>query len=72
MATKAQKEAIYKLIDQGEDGFLQLVQEAAAFYYAGETQEEMDAGILEAEEDIKAGRTYSIDEAEALAMKWFD
>jgi hypothetical protein len=50
---------------------LHLVQEAGAYYYSGETQGELDAGILEAEQNIKAGRIHSLDEALAIAMTWF-
>ena len=33
------------------------------------TQEDIDKGIAEAEEDIKNGRVYSTEEAKALALK---
>ncbi|WP_194851372.1 hypothetical protein [Nonlabens antarcticus] len=65
------KDKLHKLIDEADEDFLHLVQEAAAHYYAGETQEELDAGILEAEEDIRVGRIYSLEEARAMAMTWF-
>ena len=69
MATKEQKDAVHKLIDDADDGFLNLVREAAAFYYSGESQQELDAGILEAEEDIKTGRTYSLSEVREMSKK---
>ncbi|AZQ42957.1 hypothetical protein [Nonlabens ponticola] len=72
MSDQDLKDKLHKLIDEADDGFLNLVQEAASHYYAGETQEEMDAGILEAEEDIKAGRVYTLDEARKIALSWFD
>ncbi len=71
MSKQDLKERLHQLIDDADEGFLDLVQEAAAHYYSGETQEELDAVILEAEEDIKAGRVYSLEEARAIAMTWF-
>lgn len=71
MSDQNLKDKLHKLIDDADEGFLNLVQEAAAHYYSGETQEELDAGILEAEEDMKAGRVYTLEEARAIAMTWF-
>jgi hypothetical protein len=47
MSNDKLKSNLHKLIDDADEGFLHLVQEAAAHYYSGETQEELDAGILE-------------------------
>ena len=71
MEDQSIKEQLHKLIDNADEGFLQLVQEAASHYYSSETQEELDAGILEAEEDIREGRVYSLEEARDIAMTWF-
>jgi predicted transcriptional regulator len=70
MSNDKLKSTLHKLIDDADEGFLHLVQEAAAHYYSGETQEELDAGILESEEDIKAGRVYTLDEMIERIKTW--
>ena len=71
MSDQNLRNKMHQLIDEADEGFLKLVKEAASHYYSGETQEEMDAGILESEEDIKAGRVYTLEEARAIAITWF-
>jgi|GEM_PF-676841 len=66
------KDKLHKLIDNADEGFLHLVEEAASHYYAGETQEELDAGILESEEDIKAGRVHTLDEVREMTKQWLN
>lgn len=70
MSDQDLKNRLHKLIDDADEGFLHLIEEAASHYYSGETQEELDAGILEAEEDIKAGRVYTLDEMKERIKGW--
>jgi len=42
---------------------LQAVQRAAAFYYAGGTQKELESGIFESGEDLKVRKLYSMGNA---------
>lgn len=72
MSKDKRKEKLYKLINDGDEGFLNLVEEAATNYYGDSTQEENDTVIAESESDIESGKVYSIDEARNIALSWFD
>ena len=72
MSKDKRKEKLYKLINDGDEGFLNLVEEAATYYYGGSTQEENENAIAESESDIESGKIYSIDEAKNIALSWFD
>jgi len=63
MGTIEIKQKLHKFIDSGDDKFLKLFYEMAKVYLK---QSEKDKMILEGEEDIKAGRTYSLKEARKM------
>ena len=63
MGTIEIKQKLHKFIDSGDDKFLKLFYEMAKVYLE---QSEKDKMILEGEEDIKAGRTYSLKEARKM------
>ncbi len=63
MGTIEIKQKLHKFIDTGDEKFVKLFYEMAKVYLE---QSEKDKMILEGEEDIKAGRTYSLKEARKM------
>jgi hypothetical protein len=63
MGTMEIKQELHKFVDTGDDKFVKLFYEMAKVYME---QSQKDKMILEGEEDIKAGRTYSIKEARKM------
>jgi len=63
MSTIEKKQEIHKFIDMGDAKFVKIFYEMAKVYMQ---QLEKDKMILEGEEDIQAGRTYSIKEAKKM------
>ncbi len=61
------KQELYKFIDTGDEGLLNMLYEKAKAY---REQLEKDKMIAEAEADIKAGRTYSLKEAKKMIDNW--
>jgi len=63
MSTIEKKQELHKFIDMGDAKFVKMFYEMAKVYMQ---QLEKDKMILEGEEDIQAGRTYSIKEAKKM------
>ena len=63
MGTMEIKQELHKFVDTGDDKFVKLFYERAKVYME---QSQKDKMILEGEEDIKAGRTYSLKEARKM------
>ena len=63
MGTIEIKQELHKFVDTGDDKFVKLFYEMAKVYLE---QSQKDKMILEGEEDIKAGRTYSLKEARKM------
>ncbi len=63
MGTMEIKQELHKFVDTGDDKFVKLFYEMAKVYMQ---QSQKDKMILEGEEDIKAGRTYSLKEARKM------
>lgn len=67
MSTLELKKELYKYIDQGDKKLVRYIYEKIKAYQA---QLEADKMIAEGEEDIEAGRVYSIDEAKKMLKDW--
>lgn len=67
MSTVELKQELHELINQGDDRFVKMFYEMAKAYIS---QAKHDKMIAEGEEDIKAGRTYSLKEAKEIMDKW--
>jgi len=63
MSTIEKKQELHKFIDMGDAKFVKMFYEMAKVYMQ---QLEKDKMILEGEEEIQAGRTYSIKEAKKM------
>lgn len=63
MSTTEIKQELHKIVDRGDAKFVKMFYEMAKAYME---QLEKDKMILEGEEDIIAGRTYSIREAKKM------
>ncbi|CAL65537.1 hypothetical protein [Christiangramia forsetii] len=63
MSTTEIKQELHKIVDSGDAKFVKMFYEMAKAYME---QLEKDKMILEGEEDIIAGRTYSIREAKKM------
>lgn len=63
MSTIEIKQKLHKFVDAGDDKFVKMFYEMAKVYME---QLQKDKMILEGEEDIKAGRTYSLREAKKM------
>ncbi len=57
------KQKLHKFVDMGDDKFVKLFYEMAKVYLE---QSQKDKMILEGEEDIKAGRTFSLKETKRM------
>ena len=67
MSTTKLKEELYKLISEGDESFVKTIHEMATEYMV---KTENDKMMLEAEEDIKAGRVHTIKEVRAIVESW--
>ncbi len=63
MGTMEIKQELHKFVDTGDDKFVKMFYEMAKVYME---QLQKDKMILDGEEDIKAGRTYSLKEAKKM------
>jgi len=63
MGTMEIKQKLHKFVDTGDDKFVKMFYEMAKVYME---QSQKDKMILEGEEDIKAGRTYSLKDAKKM------
>lgn len=63
MSTIEIKQKLHEFVDTGDDKFVKMFYEMAKVYME---QLQKDKMILEGEEDIKAGRTYSLKEAKKM------
>jgi len=61
------KEELYKYIEIGDKQFIEKLYQTAKSYME---QKRLDRMIAEGEEDIKAGRTYSLKEARKIIDNW--
>lgn len=67
METIEIKEELQKYIDHGDNQFLNTLYQTAKKYLE---QKRLDRMIAEGEEDIKAGKTYSLKEAKIMVDNW--
>ncbi len=67
MSTVEIKQELHEFINKGDDKFVKMFYEMAKAYIE---QLRKDKMIMEAEEDIKAGRIYSQDEVKKSINKW--
>ena len=67
MTTTKLKEELYKLINEGDERFVKTIHEMATEYMV---KTENDKMMLEAEEDIKAGRLYSQGQVQDMIDNW--
>ncbi len=67
MSTIEIKEELYKYIEIGDKQFIDKLYQTAKSYME---QKRLDRMIAEGEEDIKAGRTYSLKEAKKIIDNW--
>ena len=67
MTTTKLKEELYKLINEGDESFVKTIHEMATEYMV---KTENDKMMLEAEEDIKAGRLYSQGQVQDMIDNW--
>jgi len=67
MSTLELKRELYKIIDSGDDKFLMEFYEVAKAYKEKFLRDQM---IREGEDDIEAGRTYSLKEARKIIDSW--
>jgi len=67
MSTLELKQELHNFIDNGDKHFVKYVYDKIKAY---QEQLNMDKMIEEGEEDIKAGRTYSIEEAKKMIDNW--
>ncbi|WP_188406745.1 hypothetical protein [Psychroflexus salis] len=67
MSTLKIREELYKYIEIGDKSFLEALYKSANSYIE---QKKLDMMIDEGEEDILAGRTYSIEEAKEILDHW--
>jgi len=67
MSTIELKRELHHYIDDGDDNFVKMFYEMAKAYML---QKQKDKMIVEAEEDIEKGHTYSLKEAEDIMDKW--
>ena len=67
MTTTKLKEELYKLINEGDESFVKTIHQMATEYMV---KTENDKMMLEAEEDIKAGRVHTIKEVRAIVESW--
>lgn len=63
MSTIEIKQKLHEFVDTGDDKFVKMFYEMAKVYME---QLQKDKMILEGEEDIKAGRTYSLKEGKKM------
>lgn len=63
MGTMEIKQKLHKFVDTGDDKFVKMFYEMAKVYME---QSQKDKMILEGEEDIKAGRAYSLKDAKKM------
>ena len=61
------REELHKYIEIGDKQFLNTLYETAKNYME---QKRLDRMIAEAEADIKAGKTYSLEEAKKMVDNW--
>ena len=67
MTTTKLKEELYKLINEGDESFVKTIHQMATEYMV---KTENDKMMLEAEEDIKAGRLYSQGQVQDMIDNW--
>lgn len=67
MGTIEIKQELHKLIEKGDDRFLKMFYEIAKAYMEHDRKDTM---LLKGEEDIQAGRTYSLKEAKKILDNW--
>ena len=67
MSTLELKKELYKFIDKGDEQFISTFYKMATSYL---DQLQKDKMIAEGEEDIKAEKTYTIDEAKKMVQNW--
>jgi hypothetical protein len=67
MGTIEIKQELHKLVEKGDDRFLKMFYEMAKTYME---HTRMDTMLLKGEEDIQAGRTYSLKEAKQILDNW--
>ncbi|WP_340074231.1 hypothetical protein [Leptobacterium sp. I13] len=65
MSTLELKQQLHKFIDIGDDRFVKMFYEMAKAYLE---QSKLDKMIVEGEEDIKTGRTYSLEDARKMII----
>lgn len=63
MSTIEIKQELHKFVDTGDDKFVKIFYEMAKVYME---QLQKDNMIVEGEEDINAGRTYSLSESKKM------
>ena len=61
------KKELHNIIDESDDKSIQDLYQIAKKYLV---QKKEDLLMAEAEEDIKAGRVYSIDESKRILQSW--
>ena len=67
MSTIEIRKELHKFIEIGDNQFLDTLYKTAQSYME---QKRLDEMIAEGEEDIKAGRTYSLKEAKKIVDNW--
>lgn len=67
MSTIELKKELHNYIDNADDKFVKMFYEMAKAYMLQKSKDKM---ILEGEEDIEKGQTYTLEEAKEIMKKW--